>query len=346
MPTRPKTQRASDLALEPVDWLSRAEHRRIQAALRTIEKERAGEQKNRALAIAELRSEYRERISALLGPDGSRRYKALRARAAKAPRARRTRDATALLHEIGFDRIRAQRIQKKYLESVKALLGDGTFSSPSDVLDAGRSPWVTYAAPYTGSFWSYAWDRSGNVRDPVLARYLDTATGRIGSSIETYLGGADNDDRLAAEYYTCFYAWHTALANGPLDAYLTFRFRTSTYSGEVHDEWGLSDVVYNQWARVRFRVVNTAGRRDSQDSRLFNVTGAASGDDESWNDVVAAPNDVRSFYFRTPGSFNQGEPLLLEAGVLNTTWFTSNDMSIETADDLDLRLDRIMVRSP
>jgi hypothetical protein len=179
----------------------------------------------------------------------------------------------------------------------------------------------------------------------VLTRHLDEATGRIGSSIRTYLSGADDDDFVDAEYYTCFYAWHTALADGPLDAYLVFVFRTSTYSGQVHDEFGFSDAVYNQWARVRFRVTNRAGRGDSQESRIFNVAGAAYGDDESWDDYVAPPNDMRSFYFRTSTSFAQGEPLLLEAGVLNTTWFTADDQSIETADDMDLRLDRITVRS-
>ena len=254
------------------------------------------------------------------------------------------RDATALRDELGFHSSGATRIRKKYLEWVKALFADGTAAPPSEVLD-GRSPWVTYAPPYAGSFWSYSWDRSGNVSNPVLARYLDQASGRTGSSIRTRLDGADNDDHLSTDYYTCHYAWHTALANGPLDAYIALTFRSSSFSGKVEDEFGISSAVYNQWARVRFRVVSTAGLAESQESRIFNVTGAAWGDDESWSDTAAAPNDARSFYFRTGAKFSQGEPLLLEAGVLNTTWFTSDDQSIATADDLDLRLDGIMVRS-
>jgi hypothetical protein len=37
--------------------------------------------------------------------------------------------------------------------------------------------------------------------------------------------------------------------------------------------------------------------------------------------------------------------VLLEAGIMNTTWFECDDESITTADDIELRLDRIMVRS-
>jgi hypothetical protein len=44
-------------------------------------------------------------------------------------------------------------------------------------------------------------------------------------------------------------------------------------------------------------------------------------------------------------AFAQGSALLLEAGVHNMTWFFADYESIKTADDLDLRLDRIMVRS-
>jgi hypothetical protein len=36
---------------------------------------------------------------------------------------------------------------------------------------------------------------------------------------------------------------------------------------------------------------------------------------------------------------------VLEAGVRNVTWFQANDMSVTMEDDLDLRLDRTMVRS-
>jgi hypothetical protein len=36
---------------------------------------------------------------------------------------------------------------------------------------------------------------------------------------------------------------------------------------------------------------------------------------------------------------------VLEAGVWNSTWYFADDMSIKTSNDLDLRLDRIVVRS-
>lgn len=344
MPTGPRSKHDSAIRLEPVSWLTVPARRRIVGALTELDRERKKERKALAHQLGELRAEYRADIAAFVGNDAWRRYAALQKRSGRTRRSHWIREAAALREELGFDRGGARRIRKKYVGWVAALFADGTFARPSDVLD-GRSPWVTYAPPYAGSFWSYAWDRSGNVSKPVLARYLDQASGRTGSSIRTRLDGADNDDHLSTEYYTCHYAWHTALANGPLDAYLALTFRSSTYSGKVEDEFGISSAVYNQWARVRFRVVSTAGLAESQESRIFNVTGAAWGDDESWGDTAAAPNDARTFYFRTSAAFSQGEPLLLEAGVLNTTWFTSDDQSIETADDLDLRLDGIMVRS-
>jgi hypothetical protein len=65
----------------------------------------------------------------------------------------------------------------------------------------------------------------------------------------------------------------------------------------------------------------------------------------SWNNYVSAPRDLHWYFFRTTIPFEQGRVILLEAGVRHMTWFTANDESITTADDLDLRLHQIMVRS-
>jgi hypothetical protein len=113
----------------------------------------------------------------------------------------------------------------------------------------------------------------------------------------------------------------------------------------VRDEFGFSDATYNQWARARFRVVDPQGPADTQESRIFNIIDTAWADDASWDSYVAAPGDLHWYYFKTAASFAQGSALLVEAGIRNVTWFLSNDESIDTADDLDLRLERIMVRS-
>ena len=122
-------------------------------------------------------------------------------------------------------------------------------------------------------------------------------------------------------------------------------FHSSSYKGDVKDEFGFSDITYNQWARVRFRVFDSNGQVDTIESAIFNVIGSEWGGDASWNKMVAKPIDQHWFYFRTTKSFAQGSLLLLEAGIRNVTWFISNDESIKTFDDIDLKLKHIMVRT-
>jgi hypothetical protein len=204
---------------------------------------------------------------------------------------------------------------------------------------------VTYVAPYHGYFWSFAWSRSDEADDPVINRYLDTATGHIGSSIRTRLSGADDDDDVYVDYYTSLNVWHTTQGTGVLEAYLAFEFNASPYSGKVTDEYGFSNATFQQWGGARFRVADTQGAFESLEHRVFNYIGTAWGDDETWSDQVFHPRDRHWYYFRTTVGFLQGSAVVLEAGIRNTTWFIADDQSIRTMDDLDLRLDRIMVRS-
>ena len=84
---------------------------------------------------------------------------------------------------------------------------------------------------------------------------------------------------------------------------------------------------------------------DTQESRIFNFIDTDWGDGTPWSNFVSAPRDLHWYYFKTAESFAQGSALVLEAGVWNSTWYFADDESIKTANDLDLRLDRIMVRS-
>ncbi len=299
----------------------------------------------RARELRALKSGYRRDLAALMGSTGMRRFRDLRKELSKAPRSKRIRETTSLLDEIGLDRVRAGQLQDPYLDDARKLLAvdDGRFLRPP--IGPVKSPWVSYGPPYGGYFWSYQWDRSDETSDPVLSRHLDPNTGQIGSSIKTQLSGADDDDFLNAHYYTAVNVWHTALATGPLEGYVTFEFNASPYSGQVKDESGFSDATYNQWARARFRVVDSQGVTGIQESRIFNFVGTDWGHGESWNNYVAKPRDLHSYYFRTDESFSQGGLLLVEAGIWNVTWFQSNDESITTSDDLDLRLESLRVRS-
>ena len=337
----------SGIRLEPVSSPPAAVRRRFSRRLLDVDRTSTANMRSLVRAITSAKSEYRRTRAAIVGADGLRRYSMLRKKLARVSRSARIRQSNALLEEIGVDRALTIRLRKAYLDAVRKLRDFGQLPvPPRDIAPFDcASPWVTYTAPYGGFLWSFAWERSDEPDNPVLVRHLDPMTGQIGSSIEAQLSGADNDDFLTAEYYTALTAWHTALATGPLEGYLAFEFRTSTYSGDVSDEFGLSSATFSHFGFARFRVADSVGTEDTQESRIFNFIDTAWGDDRSWSNYVAKPRDYHWYYFRTDASFDRGTPLLLEAGVHNTTWFEADDQSITMADDLDLRLDRIMVRS-
>jgi hypothetical protein len=334
----------SDLSLRRSRSVRDATRRRAIGRLEAAESKRTQARRAIVRRVASMRSAHRRDFAALLGPQGVRRYRALRLALAKAPRARRLRETRALLRELGADVDRVAALRRAHADALRRLLGDdvvrpGGLRPPAELPD---SPWATYVAPFAGSFWSYRIERSGDVPVPVLARRVDTASAALGSSIRTRVEDAGDDSFVDVEYYTALHAWHTAFADGPIEGYVALQFRSSRYSGRSTDEYGFSGATYNQYARAGLKVTDPQGPVDARESRIFNVTGA---DEGHWDDEAASPGDVHWYYFRTSASFAQGRPLVLEAGVRNVTWFQANDMGVTIDDDLDLRLDRIMVRS-
>lgn len=333
--------------LKPVTFLPDSVRRRTQRSLAGLTRREESEMRALGQQVRARRAEYRKALAQLMGSAGARRYRDLRNELAGEPRSRRLRSSRKLLDEIGFDRAPAARLRATYSADVRKLLSVGDARpAPRHVPPLDEcSPWVTYTPPYHGWRWSYVWHRSDEADDPVLARYLDSATGRIGSSIKTRLSGADDDDAVDVEYYTGLSVWHTTLGQGQLEGYIAFEFRTSTYSGQVRDEFGFSDATFSQWAKARLVAVDAQGPTETTHSIVFNYIDVAWGEDKSWDRIVFRPGDIHWYYFRTTAGFEQGRAVILEAGIQNVTWFTANDQSITTADDLDLRLERIMVRT-
>ena len=347
MPRNRTIEHKTGERLERSPWLSDATRRRM---LNALHKHDADSVRLNQAIVRELRTvrrEYRRTLAALMGLAGARRYRALRSEMADAPRAQKLRASRALLDSIGFNRERADRLRKQYTAATSKLLRLRDVHIPPGgiIVDDRCSPDVTYTAPYAGFFWGFNWHRSDEASDPVLTRYLDMATGECGSAIETRLSGADDDDEVAVDFTTALRVWHTAQATGPLEGYMAFEFNNSTYSGTVSDEWGFSDAIFSQLARASLRVLNTDGVIDEFESRMFVFIDTDWGSGTSWNNFVSMPRDFHYYFFRTEAVFAQGSSLLLEAGVRNMTWFFANDESIKTADDLNLRLDRIVVRS-
>ena len=348
MPRNRTTEHRTGERLARSPWLTDATRRRMLNALRKHDADSVRLNQAVVRELRTLRSEYRRTVAALMGPAGARRFRALRNEMAEAPRAQKLRASRALLDTIGFNHERADGLRKQYLAATSKLLRFRDFQIPPDriVVDDRCSPNVTYTAPYDGFSSGFSWSRSDEADDPELTLYLDMATGECGSAIKTRLSGADDDDDVTVDVLTGLRVWHTAQATGPLEGYIAFEFNTSTYSGTVSDEWGFSDATFSQFARASLRVLNTDGVIDQFESRIFNFIDTSwGGSGTSWNNFVSTPRDIHYYYFRTEASFAQGSSLMLEAGVHHMSWFIANDMSIKTADDLNLRLDRIVVRS-
>lgn len=337
----------SNVYLKPVGFVREAERRRVERTLRSQEQAAAREERDLDRQLRTLRSEYRSQLTELMGRGNMRRYRQLRSELADAGRTKRIREARKFLDTIGFDRARGDRIRAAYLREAQKLRDlHPVIAPPTRRLPLDEcSPWVTYMAPYHGWSWAFAWSRSDEPDDPVLARYLDSGTGHIGSSISVRVSGADDDDSLQADYHTALNVWHTTLATGVLEAYLAFEVNATPYSGKVTDEFGFSNATFQQWAGARLRVADTQGAFEMQETQILNSIDTAWGDDKDWDRVAFKARDRHWFFFRTNVGFLQGSAILVEAGIFNTTWFTCDDQSIRMADDVDLRLERIMVRT-
>lgn len=324
--------------------------------------------------VKQQRSEYLKKLNSIIGIGNLDKYSTFRTRSkqrllSKTPAGAKNEahiekeklqvvaELNKFLNSIGFDHKRLTKLQRKHLDNIRPLIMTDQLNRTDHALllhepppyEMGSGTWVAYAPPYDGYFWSYNWEHSDEPDDPVLTRYLNQNNGRIGSSISTRLKGADNDDSLNAEYYTALKIWHQVPAAGKLEVYLAIRFAKSTYSGSIVDEFGLSDATLNQWAQPQLRILDPDGKWDIQTSSMFNILRTVHGGESklwtTWDKEVSTPNDIHWYYFKTDRSFSAGSWLLLEAAIKNVTWFLSDDESITTLSDLDLHLDRVMVRS-
>lgn len=180
--------------------------------------------------------------------------------------------------------------------------------------------------------------------DPVLTRYLDLSNGQIGSSIHTRLSGADDDDVVNAKYYTTFKLSHQVREAGYLEAYLALRVVNLYYARTASDEWGFSSYTLSQFTQPQLRILAPDGTWEIKSRLLYNYI---EDDHKAFPFVewVFPSSDIHWFHCRSDQLYSAGDWVLLEAALQNVSWFTADDYSITTASDVDLRLDRVAVRS-
>ena len=169
--------------------------------------------------IKALAADYQREFSKLLSPSGSRALNAMRNSRVKLTRSQKIRRSLALLKEHGVERSQIHDLRRPYLRKTRDLVRQATEAFPNTEPVDGLcdSPWVAHTAPFAGYSWWYKWNRTSGPKNPVLERYLEPATGRIGSLIETKDPDAGDNDELTADYYTVFQVWHTPQKTGPLE---------------------------------------------------------------------------------------------------------------------------------
>ena len=322
--------------------------RRLRSALRKREQQSTRAFGATRRALDALRSEYRKRLAKLLGRAGLRQLDEIRSRA-KLSRAQRERRALAVLSTSGVNCCELLDLRGPYLKKARDLLGQfATVADPRPPhADPCGGPVAVYVPPYDGWSWSYFWERSSGPQDPVLDRYLDSATGRVGSRIRTAVTEAGDDDHLYAEYDTGVDVWHTPQRNGPLEVQLTFEFADALIEGKATDDWFWSELTHAQFVQARVVATHLADPSFVDDAlHLIDTVSEYEDDgDDTWIKQIAGPFETRSYRFRTAVGFVQGSTVQLHAGVRQATSFHTNDFSVVTNTNIDLKLTRIEVRS-
>ncbi|MCP4263201.1 MAG: hypothetical protein GY774_37685 [Planctomycetes bacterium] len=302
--------------------------------------ERSAQMKALTSRLKQQGSEYAQELRSIIGSQKLKRLCASR-----------SADVGALLTDAGVDIDRMNQFKAEHTKKARLLNEYDKFKKPDAAFIAEPPPcqgtsdsWVVYSPPYPGFFWSYEWSRSDEPDDPVLTRYLDQSNGQIGSSIHTRLSGADDDDFVNVDYYTAFKLWHQVRETGHLEAYLAFRVTNLNYSRTTSDEWGFSSFVLSQFTRPQLRILAPDETWEIKSRLLYNIF---EHDQNVFHFVewVFPTSDIHWFYFKSDQRYSAGSWVLLEAALQNIAWFEANDYSITEVNDVDLRLDRIAVRS-
>ncbi len=347
MPRSSKSDSRREIHLSKRD-VSAGDLRRAKGNIARLDRLRNARHAAATKALAGVRRDYLKELTSLVGIRGIRELSEIRA-GRQLMRSQKIRRSIAVLETTGLTREHIRVLSHPFLVRSRDILADATQATEYELLHDGpcESPWVTYQPPFSGYVWSYNWHRSSGPANPVLARYLDTATGRIGSSIQVKDPDAGDDDDLSVDYYTGLNVWHTPLSTGPLEVYLVFKYVSSKYSGKIRDEFGFSDITYTQGAFARLLATDAVNpvQTEEQESSMYGFTDFIWGGDRDWDLEGARPRDLHSYFFRTGASFERGSTVLLEGGIHHMSWFRTNDESITMSSDVDLRLDSIMVRS-
>ncbi len=302
---------------------------------------RSAQMKSLTLQLKQLGKEYKQELGVILG---TKELKTLRNSKVK--------DSYLVGANADNNIGRINQLKAEHVKKVSLLHGkyhtEPALDPPIVALPlpnpGSNNNWDFYSPPYEGYFWSFEWDRSDEPDDPTLARYLDSNNGQIGSSINTRLNGADDNDFLNAQYATGFQIWHQVRSHGPLEAYLALRVNDIEYSQKASDEFGWSSFIQAQFTRVQLSILGTDENWEIKAKPLYNHFEHDFGIaiNQEW---LFPKNDIHSFYLTSDKIYSAGSWVLLNAVVDNYSWFEANDYSIKTTNNVNLVMDNVAVRS-
>lgn len=298
---------------------------------------------NRELDVVQ--ADYNKRLTKLLGRSGMLELDAIRNR--KLNRAQKKRRVAALLKELDVEPSDISDVRRRSHRGSQELTTHPAIPLRVPYDPPCGGPVVTYTPPYRAYYWEYHWQRSSNARVPLMDRYVNSDTGRVGSRLRTSVAHPDNDDRVSVEYYTGINFWHVPQSTGPLEIVLTFAFPEARFAGKITDEIGFSDCTISQFAEARIRVVDSQDPTQFADSSALMISRSRylDGHDARWDELQTQPYESRSYRLKTLWGFTQGSTVLIDAGVNHVTRFTTDDESVSSLANVDLILARVDVSS-
>lgn len=331
--------RKSGYDLQPFREVPETFQQVARKATQVHHKERSNRINGLTSRLKQLSSEYAEELRSIIGIQQLNRL-----------RASGGADVDAVLNDAGgIDRM--TQFKAEYKMKAHSLVDYDQHSTQGAMIIAEPPPcqgandsWIVYSPPYPGYFWSYEWERSDEPDDPVLTRSLDQNSGQIGSLIQTRLSGADDDDFMNVDYYTAFKLWHQVRETGYLEAYLALRVTNLNYSRTADNEWGFSSFWLGQLTFPQLRILAPDETWDIKTRSIYGINESDRGT-FPWVEWEFPPSDIHWFYVRSDQCYTASSWVLLEAALQNGVFYTANDYSITTTNDVELVLDRVAVRS-
>lgn len=325
-----------------------------------VESQEAKEARTAQMAFRKLRGQYLQELNSLIGEANLKEYRAARSRyretvhsasvrqpppdVGELEEIRRQSQAKSIqmLDKLGIDTNKIKSLQRRYSKKASAL----SQRDMADELVAGskrakQSKNQTFEPPYSGWGWARVWDESRErFANPIHERWLDSDTGEIGNRTVVDISNTGDDDFSWINYRTGVRQWYLMPSDGQLRVRMEWEGIDNPYSGSIAAEewWGEnSEVDVRQNVKGYARVIAPVlGRRILRTvgpgwPMLWGEYRDRDEDDHDWSRSRLDVGDTVSVEaFVLPGVIEEGEWVLVEAGIWTKNYVWSNDCAVRS----------------